>query len=46
MALLKDGVVRGLRDAGDTVLECVESDCSPEELGIPSEWNGSGLLQI
>ena len=46
VALLKNGVVRGLRDAGDTVLECVEAECSPEELGIPAEWNGSGLLQI
>lgn len=26
--------------------ECIEQHCSPEELGIPAEWNGSSLIKI
>ena len=46
VVLFKNGEVRSLRDASDTMLECIDARCSPEELGIPVEWNGSGLLQI
>jgi hypothetical protein len=46
VALCKNGQVKSLHDANGLELQCVDQSCSPEELGIPSEWNGSELVLI
>jgi hypothetical protein len=46
VALCKNGHVNSLCTTDGSEFRCIEPDLSPEELGIPAEWNGSGPLMI
>lgn len=46
VALCKNGEIKLVLNANGLELQCTDQNCSPEELGIPEEWNSSDLVLI
>lgn len=46
VAIQRTTRIEAVFTTNDVEMACVEHDCSPEDLGIPGEWNGSWLIKI
>lgn len=46
VVLCKNGQIKSLHNTAGLEFQCIDQYCSPEEVGIPPEWNGSGFVLI